>query len=297
MTVRGRLAQLPKGVAKQEKEIMHLYYDLGIKQKDIKEKLNLSSVSVVAEVLRRDAVTKVENFKKLDPKSEGYQEKAVEIIKFLKNFRKCDYSSISTILELPRETVFKIISDETSGLRNTLTNSEREDRNKEMIRLSAEEGLSVTEIGKRMGLSKQMVSRIFTDLGYKPIRGTRKVQITQKHIADMHQFIKDDCNAKLKELNDELRKVKGEAASVRQHNNRLIVKLRCKLIHEIAKNVNEDNLHELKIQSRYVKQVYDQFLETTNETCRPPYFEILEETVQLINKLGYGVTEEVEVTK
>ena len=246
MTVRGRLAQLPKGVAKQEKEIMHLYYDLGIKQKDIKEKLNLSSVSVVAEVLRRDAVIRIENFKKLDPKSEGYQEKAVEIIKFLKNFRKCDYSSISTILELPRETVFKIISDETSGLRNTLTNSEREDRNKEMIRLSAEEGLSVTEIGKRMGLSKQMVSRIFTDLGYKPIRGTRKVQITQ-NIADMHQFIKDDCNAKLKELNDELRKVKGEAASVRQYNNRLIAKLRCKLIHEIAKNVDEDNLHELKI--------------------------------------------------
>ena len=56
-------------------------------------------------------------------------------------------------------------------------------------------------------------------------------------------------------------------------------------------------MHELKIQSRYVKQVYDQFLETTNETCRPPHFEILEETVQLINKLGYGVTEEVEVTK
>ena len=89
MTIRGRLAQLPKGVATQEKEIMHLYYDLGIKQKDIKEKLNLSSVSVVAEVLRRDAVNRVENFKKLDPKSEGYQEKAVEIIKFLKNFRKC----------------------------------------------------------------------------------------------------------------------------------------------------------------------------------------------------------------
>ena len=43
MTVRGRLAQLPKGVAKQEKEIMHLYYDLGIKQKDIKEKLNSMS--------------------------------------------------------------------------------------------------------------------------------------------------------------------------------------------------------------------------------------------------------------
>lgn len=297
MTVRGRLSYIPKGVVKQEKEIMHLYYDLGIKQKEIKDRLNLDSVSVVAEVLRRDAVNRVEEFKELNPNSEGYQEKAVEIIKFLKNFRKCDYSTIGTILELPRDTVFKIISDETSGLRNTLTTSEREDRNREMIRLSKEEGLSVTEIGKRMGLSKQMVSRIFTDLGYKPIRGTRKVQITQKNISELNQFMKDDCNAKLKELNTELRKVKSEAASVRQYNNRLIVKLRCKLIKEIAKDITDENLHEFKIQSRYVKQVYDQFLATTDETCRPPHFDIIEETVKLINSYGYGVEEEVEVAE
>ena len=80
MTVRGRLSQLPKGVVKQEKEIMHLYYDLGIKQKEIKDRLDLDSVSVVAEVLRRDAVNRVEEFKELNPNSEGYQEKAVEII-------------------------------------------------------------------------------------------------------------------------------------------------------------------------------------------------------------------------
>ena len=295
MTVRGRLSQIPKGVAKQEKEIMHMYYELGVKQKDIKEKLKLSSVAIVAEVLRRDAVTRVVAFKKLNPTSEGYQEKAVEIIKFLKNYRKCDYSTISTILELPRDTVFKIISDETSGLRNTLTNSEREDRNNEMIRLSKEEGLSVTEIGKRMGLSKQMVSRIFTDLGYKPIRGTRKVQITQKHIPNLSQFIKDDCNAKLRELNDELRRVKGEAASVRQYNNRIIATLRCKLVKEIAKDVNEDNLHELKIQSRYIKQLYNQFLETTSSETRPPHFALLEETIKVINNIG--VSEEVEAVK
>ena len=182
-------------------------------------------------------------------------------------------------------------------MRNTLTNSEREDRNREMIRLSAEEGLSVTEIGKRMGLSKQMVSRIFTDLGYKPIRGTRKVQITQKHIPDLNQFIKDDCDAKLKELNDELRRVKGEAASVRQYNNRIIAQLRFKLVKEIAKDVNDDNVHELKIQSRYIKQLYNQFLETTSEETRPPHFSLLQETINVINSLGYGVAEEVEVAK
>lgn len=278
MTVRGRLAQLPKNAEKQGKEIIKLYYEQGVRQKDIKDKLGLDSISVVAEVLRRDMLVRVEKFKKLDPKAEGYQEKAVEIIKFLKNYRKLDYSSIGVILELPRDTVFKIISDETSGLRNTLTTTEREDRNNEMLRLSQEEGLSVTEIGKRMGLSKQMVSRIFTDMGYKPIRGTRKVQITQKNIPVYNKIMQADCNARLAEMRDELRKVKSEAASARQAQQRISLELRCKLIRQICNHYDEESAHELKIQVNYVQKVYDSFIETNT---RPPFINNLEETLKI----------------
>lgn len=282
MTVRGRLAQLPKSASKQSKEIIKLYYEQGVRQKDIKEKLGLDSVAVVAEVLRRDMLVRVEKFKKLDPNSQGYQEKAVEIIKFLKNYRKLDYSSIGVILELPRETVFKIISDETSGLRNTLTVTEREDRNNEMLRLSQEEGLSVTEIGKRMGLSKQMVSRIFTDMGYKPIRGTRKVQITQKSIPDFNKIMQADCNARLAELRDELRKVKSEAASARQAQQRISLELRCKLIQQICAHYESESAHELKIQTGYIKKVYDSFVTTK---ARPPFLDMLESTLKIAQEV------------
>ena len=278
MTVRGRIATLSKEAESRKDEIIKLYYEQGIKQKDIKEKLGLESTSVVAEVLRRDMITRVENFKKLSPASAEYPVQAVKVIKFLKNYRKLDYSSIATILELPREVVFKLISDETSGLRNSLSVTERLDRNTEMVRLSQEEGLSVTEIGKRMGLSKQMVSRIFTDMNYKPIRGTRKVQITQKNLPELLQFMKDDCNAKLGELRDELRHVKGAFASSRQYNNRVIIELRCKLINAL-RNSTVVNEEELESQLKFIRTVYKQILQTTDKNSRPPYYKLVRETL------------------
>ena len=255
-----------------------MYYEQGLKQKEIKDKLGLDSISVVAEVLRRDMVTRVEEFKKLDKNAKDYSNKVITIIKFLKNSRKLDYSSIATILEIPRDEVFRYISDETSGLRNSLSVTERLDRNAEMVRLSQEEGLSVTEIGKRMGLSKQMVSRISTDMNYKPIRGTRKVQITQKNLPELLKFMKDDCNAKLGELHDELRSVKSAFASNRQYNNKVIIELRCKLI-KALRNSNVPNEKELANQLKFINVIYKQILETTTEGARPPYFKLIEETL------------------
>ena len=281
MTVRGRLSELSKSAISQEKKILKLYYEQGVKQKDIKEKLGLESSSEVAEVLRRDMITRVENFKSISKESEDYQKSAVEIIKFLKNYRKLDYSSIAAMLELSKETVFKIISDETTGLRNSLSVTEREDRNAEMLRLSKEEGLSVTEIGKRMGLSKQMVSRIFTDMGYKPIRGTRKVQITQKNLPEAVKFIKEDCNAKLRELNDELRKVKSEFASSRQASIKQTIELRCKLLKAVNKLSDSTSEHELKVQQNYLSIVYEQLVRTKSN---PPYLSLIKETLDEVNK-------------
>lgn len=279
MTVRGRIATLSKDVTSQSDTIIKMYYAQGLKQKEIKDRLGLESTSVVAEILRRDMITRVEEFKKLDKNAKDYSNKVIAIIKFLKNSRKLDYSSISTILEIPRDEVFRYISDETSGLRNSLSVTERLDRNAEMVRLSQEEGLSVTEIGKRMGLSKQMVSRIFTDMNYKPIRGTRKVQITQKNLPELLKFMKDDCNAKLGELHDELRSVKSAFASNRQYNNKVIIELRCKLI-KALRNSNTPNEKELANQLKFINVIYNQVLETTTEGSRPPYFKLIEETLE-----------------
>ena len=226
MTLRGRLSEVPKQIVADNKEaILKMYYDEGIKQQEIRKRLGLSSVSIIAEILRRDMLEKIESFKKVDPSSKNYELKLLEVIKFLKNQRKMDYSSIALALGLEKARVFKVISSENSGLRNSLSDSERRDRNAEMVRLSKEEGLSVTEIGKRMGVSKQMVSRIFTDLGYKPIRGTRNIQARMGNIPELRKFIIEDCNAKLKEMGAQLRKVKGDFAVLTKENDELREKL------------------------------------------------------------------------
>lgn len=289
MPVRGRISRLPVEATQKKDEIIKLYYEEGYKQKQIKEKLGLPSISVVAEVLRRDMIEVVDKFKKVDPNSADYKDKALDVIKFLKNYRKLDYSSIATMLGLRKDVIFKIISDEQTGLRNSLSIEERLERNEEMKRLSIEEGLSLTEIGKRMGLSKQMVSRIFTDMGYRPIRGTRQVQIlTQTNIPQLTEFIREDCNAKLKELAKELRKVKGDFASNRQYNNKVIAELRCLYIQEVAKHLTSENFEEFVRQVKFVKTIYKQFLETTTPDTRPPQFKILEETVKIIEAVEYS---------
>lgn len=279
MAIRGRVVNIPKISAEQKKKILNLYYEQGIKQQQIKEKLNLQSVSIVAEILRRDMIQRVEDFKKVSPESAEYPVKVLEIIKFLKVNRKLDYSSIATMLQLPKDFVFKTISDETAGLRNTLTKSERQDRNREMIKLS-KSGLSVTEIGKRMNLSKQMVSRIFTDMGYKPIRNSRKVRVTQKELPELMNFMRADVNAKLSELNTELKRVKTDSANMRNYYNKIITELRCSLIQALAEHLTLNNIEEFKKQCKIIRMSYTQLSKGEN---KPSYFTLVEETVKLID--------------
>lgn len=283
MTLRGRLSEVPKQIVADNKEaILKMYYDEGIKQQEIRKRLGLSSVSIIAEILRRDMLEKIESFKKIDPSSKNYELKLLEVIKFLKNQRKMDYSSIALALGLEKARVFKVISSENSGLRNSLSDSERRDRNAEMVRLSKEEGLSVTEIGKRMGVSKQMVSRIFTDLGYKPIRGTRNIQARMGNIPELRKFIIEDCNAKLKEMGAQLRKVKGDFASSRQYSARVIAELRCLYVCETAQHITLTNYHDFVTQCGFVKRIYNTFLSTTTEETRPPHFSTIENAVKVI---------------
>ncbi len=288
MTVRGRLANIPKNIIDKKEEIVRLYYVDGIKQQEIKKRLGLTSVSVVAEVLRRDMIEKINNFKAInlnETKATDYEKKKIEIIKFLKNDRKMDYSSIAVALNLPRDQVFKVVSSETSGLRNTLSQTEREIRNQEMKRLSLEEGLSLQEIGNRVGVSKQMVSRIFKELGYEPIRGTRKVKMKATGLPELTNLITNDFNAKLSEITEQLREVKSQYASSRQYSNKVILELRCLLLQSLSEHLTIANFKDFQKQSKIIKSVYTQYTNTTTEDTRPPFYGMLQDTVQLVNNI------------
>ena len=288
MTVRGRLSKIPSDTVTKKEEIIKMYYVDGVKQQEIKKQLSLSSVSVVAEVLRQDMLERINSFKAInlkEIKATDYDKKRIEIIKFLKNDRKMDYSSIAVALNIPREEVFKIVSSETSGLRNTLSQAERDLRNNEMKRLSLEEGLSLKEIGKRVGVSKQMVSRIFKEMGYEPIRGTRKVKMKATAFPELTSLITNDFNAKLSEITEQLREVKSQYASSRQYSNKVILELRCLLVQSLSEHLTLANFKEFQKQSKIVKSIYSQYTNTTTDETRPPLYGMLVDTVQLINNI------------
>jgi hypothetical protein len=134
-----------------------------------------------------------------------------------------------------------------------------------------------------MGLSKQMVSRIFTEMGYKPIRGTRKTQITQKNVPILNKIMQDDCNARLKEMSDEIRKVKSEAASARQYQNKVILELRCKLVKYMTPQITEEDEAEYKEYRhlcKVIRTVRDQLLQTMGAI--PPAYSCISEVEAII---------------
>ena len=117
MGQRGRLAELSKEDIRYTDRVVKLYYDENKKQQQIKTELGLSSVSVVAELLRRDMMKRVQEFKATPTNSPEYQEKLANIIKFLRKQRKMDFIEMATVLNLPRAEIAKYLQnygDETS---------------------------------------------------------------------------------------------------------------------------------------------------------------------------------------
>lgn len=276
---RGQITSIPKLPQKTIDEAIHLYYFEGKKQTEIQKILKLRSSRVVAELLRRDMISRIKEYRKVDKNSTDYDKKTQDIIYFLKAHRKLSYTQIATALFMPVDEVYSIAANSIEGLRNSLSDKERRERNEEMVRMSKEDGLSVTEIGQKMGLSKQMVSRIFASIGYKPIRGTRNLKINSKTLPELMDFVKADCNAKLQEVTDKLREQKVKYTSLKQYTSRTMVELRCELVQEQSSHLTVLNYKSFKNNSVTIKTLYRKARETEN---KPSYYPILVGTMRLI---------------
>lgn len=289
MAQRGRLAELSREDISKTDKVVKLYYEENKKQQQIKSELNLSSVSVVAEILRRDMMKRVQDFKATPKNSVEYQEVLAKTITFLRKQRKMDFIEMATILDLPRAEIAKYLQKD-SNLRNFLSASERNDRAAEMKRLSMEEGLSVTDIGRTFGVSKQLVSRIFKSMGYVPVKGTRNYQIkAQKNAPAIVKMVADDANEKVAEIRSKMDKVRLDYANYKNYSNQVIIGLRCALIQEICANLNHTNLAEFKIQKTHIRKVYNAVESTTSGKTRPPYYQQLVDALQVIERTERSV--------
>lgn len=279
MAERGQIASVPKLPQKTVDEVIRLYYHEGKKQTEIQKILKLRSSRVVAELLRRDMISRIKEYRKVDKNSTDYDKKTQDIIYFLKAYRKLSYTQIATALFMSVDEVYSIAANSIEGLRNSLSDKERRERNEEMVRLSKEEGLSVTEIGQKMGLSKQMVSRIFASIGYKPIRGTRNLKINSKTLPELMDFVRTDCNAKLKEVTDKLREQKVKYTSLKQYTSRAMVELRCELVQEQSTHLTALNYKSFRNNTITIKTLYRKARELEE---KPVYYPLLVGTMRLI---------------
>lgn len=289
MGQRGRLAELSKEDIRYTDRVVKLYYDENKKQQQIKTELGLSSVSVVAELLRRDMMKRVQEFKSTPTNSPEYQEKLASIIKFLRKQRKMDFIEMATVLNLPRAEIAKYLQKD-SNLRNFLSASERNDRAMEMKRLSMEEGLSITDIGRTFGVSKQLVSRIFKSMGYVPVKGTRNYKIkAQQNAPAIVKMVADDADQKVREIHAKMDRQRLDFANYKAYTNATIIGLRCTLINEICANLNHTNLSEFKIQKTHIRKVYNAVEKTTSSKTRPAYYQQLVDALQVIERTERSV--------
>lgn len=281
MTKRGRLTTVPAKISAQKAEILEMYYDKGMKQQEIKVSVGASSVSEIAELLRTDMEDRIKVFKTLKDTSSGYEDKFIELVLFLRNQRKMTYQDISLKLDVDKVTIFNMIHSSNSKVRIAMTNEEKRERNELMKQMSID-GISLTEIGKRMGISKQMVSRIFAEIGYKPIRGTRFLKSrASKNTPELTKHVIEDCNGKLAELATELAKFKSKYTSSKQYTSKVIVELRCALVKEICKNVTLDNWDILQTQRKLLLSLHKEWSADTNEKAQ---FALVNETVELLKR-------------
>lgn len=262
-TIRGRISVLPDNILEKSDSIVKLYYDEHLRQTQIKEVLGLGSTSQVAEVLRRDMTERVKAFKKLKKESPDYSTQLQNIVCFLKFDRKLGYTSISTMLEIPKEDLISLINHlPQKTARRVLSMEERRERDNLMKKMALE-GYTLQEIGIKVGVSKQRVSRIFTEMGFKPIKGTRQTKMKSTlSTSDINQLMMADFNAKLTEQSTKYRRLKMQYATLKAYHAEKMAELRCMLLEEIMANISVANFENYKLQRRLIKAIYNKYKET-----------------------------------
>ena len=279
-TLKGKLSELPESTLLLEKDIVRMCYEENKSPKEIKEELNLGSVGQVNEVLRRDMLSRVKQFKKINKDSPDFYEARNEIINFLKFTRKLDYVTISEMLGIDRLSLFKIVSEITTCTsKNALTKEERRIRDNAMKSLALQ-GYSLQEIGNRAGISRQRVSRIFNEMGFKPIKGTRQIKMKSSlKQSELNKLMMKDFNDKLAEMNEKCISLRAQYGTLKIYHLERITEVRCKYLREIMKHPTLLNYEEYVNTRRLVRATYNKWKENNKSS---KYVDFASETLDLV---------------
>lgn len=217
--------RITKQQLKMKKAVAEMYYKTNASQRDIAIELQLPSISVVAELLRQDYEDRVSIYVE---KAEPTEKETLEIVQFLRSKRRMGYNQISQKLNIPEDQVTGILrKNGYLQARIVYTPEERDKRIKEIIKLNSEDGLTVTEIAKRLNLSKQRISTLMSSVGYKPqSKSTLWKLRTSKYTPQLVETAVNDANEKISTLYQKYDELQSKLASHKYWANQKILEQR-----------------------------------------------------------------------
>lgn len=219
-------------------DILFMRYKQLMNVASISQILNLSE-DVIREYLNEDTQKRIKVFKDTAKNSKDYQSRKLEVIKFLKNEQQRDCAEIALMLGLSEVNIYETIGTlgKKNSIKTTLNREEKRKRDEEIVRLNAEEGLTLDAIGKRFGLSKQRISDILKEMGCIPVTGHKiRAMDRDKNKSILTKKSIDTYNKKLKELSMEIRLIKQKHSVYKYHSLRQLTELRCTLMDTYVSN-------------------------------------------------------------
>lgn len=236
---------------------------------------NAPDLATVREVLDRDMTAVVTAFKEVPKSSPKYRDILINAVRLLRTEYNMNYRQIAEALGESEYVIFDVIrrndvSRGTNGfIRASFTREEKRMRNEDMLRLNQKEGKTLSEIGKIYFVSKQIISRIFKTLEYKPISETEALAVGREDTNINTNVL--NLTEEVEQLKKSLSDTKREASIARYHMNGQILDLRIALVTALSKNLelienpSDDIVNQYNMLLRTLKRTQAALLKTGGE--------------------------------
>lgn len=250
---------VPANYLEFKEQVVELRYKKGKKQTEIARELGFPSKHAVSQILQAHEDDMIKSFKKakLNPNTKKYVKELNIIVSFLREKRGYDYAKISKLLGLEKETMCKSIRTVDSGVkvRASSNNAERNKRIQQFIDMNLKEGLSVTEIAARVGLSKQRISAMFKKVGYEPQSGANLWSLrASMNAPDALKMALADYNRKIEGLNAKYTRVQIDFGNLKYHTSKVMTELRCDIVEMYLDNPTPEHRHKYLIARKAIRQ-------------------------------------------
>lgn len=237
----------------------------------IKNLVGVDDINKIQEVLDRDKIKVIEQFKTIDRKAPNYSDKLINAVRLLRSEYNMNYREIGKALKESEYVIFDIIrrqpvSRNSNGgyARAKFTREEKRMRNKDIIKLNRE-GKTLLEIGRIYFTSKQNISAIMKELEYQPISQNEALGIGAEAPDTDVRIL--ELEAKVEELKEILTTTRKQASITKYHMNSQILDLRIGYVTALMENIcfgkqDDETLKQYKALRHTLRRTYNALIST-----------------------------------